>query len=92
MAGGSGSPVRLRSTECLVLVLSAMVLSFPPVPGVGKTRGWHLGDFPPSWCDAQETLYQPACGSGPEGSKVPSQPVWGEAARLPVGESADTGC
>lgn len=33
-----------------------------PIPAVGKMGGWHLGDFPRPWRDAQETVYQPACG------------------------------
>lgn len=45
--------------------------SFPPVLGVGKTRGWHLGDFPQSWCDAQETISQPVA----QGLKAVKFPV-----------------
>lgn len=89
----AAQPARLQ--HCPGLALPAVVAAPPPVPTVGKTGGWHLGDFHPPWYDAQETLYQPACGSGPEESKVPSWPMWGEShragQRLPVGESAGAG-
>lgn len=58
-----------------VLALPAAAAAHPlhpeacPIPAVGETGWWHLGDFPHPWCDAQETISQSVV-RGLKGAKI----------------------